>query len=102
MGAIKPNNYNETELNISKLTDAIGHPVRTRILELIKNNPMITQTNLTDILPLSKNSTYRHLSKLKNAELVIENYHIHFFPLEINWSKVEDLKGFLDELCDSK
>ena len=54
MGAIKPNNYNDTELNISRLTDAIGHPIRTRMLELIKQNPFITQTQLEILLPLSR------------------------------------------------
>ena len=98
MGAIKPNDYNATELNISKLTDALGHPVRTRILEIIKQNPYITQTQLDVLLPLSRNAVYNHLSKLKNAELVIENYNIHYFPLEINWTKVEYLKSFLEEL----
>lgn len=100
MGAIKPNNYNDTELDISRLTDAIGHPVRTRMLELIKQNPSITQTQLDILLPLSRNAVHNHLNKLKKAELVIENYRTHFFPLEINWSKVNILKTFLEDLSD--
>lgn len=100
MGAIKPNNYNDTELNISRLTDAIGHPIRTRMLELIKQNPFITQTQLEIMLPLSRNAIYNHLNKLKKAELVTENYQTHFFPLEINWSKVDTLKIFLEDLSD--
>lgn len=98
MGLTKPNNYSNNELNIARISDAIGHPVRTRILELIIQNPMITQQDLLTKIPLSPSATLQHLSKLKSSELISSSYDVHFLRLELNKGKLEELKLFIQNL----
>lgn len=98
MGLTKPNNYSNNELNIARMSDAIGHPIRTRMLELIIQNPMITQQDLLTKIPLSSSSALKHLSKLKSSELISSSYDVHFLRLELNKEKLEELNSFIRDL----
>lgn len=98
MGLTKPNNYSNNELNIARMSDAIGHPIRTRMLELIIQNPMITQQDLLTKIPLSPSSALQHLSKLKSSELISSSYDVHFLRLELNKEKLEELNSFIRDL----
>lgn len=78
MGLIKPNNYNQDETKFARIANALSHPARKRIIEIIKTTETIRSTDLTEKLNLNRASVNRHLSSLKQANLIEAIYNIHF------------------------
>ena len=77
MRQFKPNNYTLEDFEVTVIGEAMCHPVRKRIIQLLKANKDLTNTRLSKILNLSKPSVTGHLSKLSDANIVSYKYNIH-------------------------
>ena len=82
-------------MSINSVFDALSHPVRRKILQLLKARPL-SAGELAEHFELSKPTLSVHFAKLKEAELVsVERqgtsliYHLNMSILE------EALSGFL-------
>jgi len=81
MGLIKPNNYDLNEMKFSLIANALSHPARKRIIEILLEERYVRNIDLIHYLNLSKASVTRHLTCMKRAELLECKYHIHFDEL---------------------
>ncbi len=98
MRLIKPNNYDETDMKIAYLGDAISHPVRKRIIEHLFVAPSNTRADFSKLLNLSKPVVGRHIQKLIDAELVEFDYSLHFERIELKKEAFTELMDFLLEI----
>lgn len=100
MRGIKPIDYDTEEQNIAIVSDALAHPIRKRIVDLLKENPGLTQKQLFQSLPLSKTAIFQHLNKLREAEIICFTYNVHYFPMTLNYNKIEELKDYLEKVLE--
>lgn len=84
---------------------ALADPIRREILNLLKVG-RLSAGEITEHFPVTAASISRHLSVLKEADLIRDNREGKFIYYEINTSVLEeimlwitDLKGDVD--CDS-
>ena len=98
MRLIKPNNYNEFEMKIAYLGDAISHPVRKRIIEYLYQTHTRTSADFSRLLNLSKPVVAQHMLKLEEANLIKYNYDVHFERIELKVEAFEELMNFLTDL----
>lgn len=92
MGLIKPNNYDHTEVYFSRIANALSHPARRRVIQLIQDGEFVTQTTLTRFLNLSQTAVNRHVSILKRAELIACDYAVHYDLLRLNEKTLEEFE----------
>ena len=100
MGAIKENNYNEKELEIAYLCDAIAHPARKRIVDLLYKYQFCRNIDLADSLNLSPTAIMNHLTKLKRADLIHIQYGMHHYKVILNSKKIKVLINYLNSISD--
>lgn len=100
MGLIKPNNYNKEELKFSLIANALSHPARTRIIELIHEEIVVTQTSLISHLNLNKASVHRHINCLRRANLLLSKYRIHYDILHLNEETLIQFEKQLQKLSN--
>ena len=100
MGATKENNYNEKEIEIAYLCDAIAHPARKRIVDLLSKHHFCRNVELTSLLNLSPTAVMNHLIKLKRAELIEIKYGMHHYKVILNFQRLEVLIDYLSSLSD--
>lgn len=84
MGLIKPNNYDQEELKFARIANALSHPARTRIIRFIREEMIVTQASLIMQLNLNKTSVNRHINCLRRANLLLNEYQIHYEILHVN------------------
>ena len=82
---------------------AIADPIRREILNLLKNGKM-SAGDISDNFPVTSASISRHLSVLKEADLIMDNREGKLIFYELNTSVLEeimlwitDLKGDIDD-----
>jgi len=76
---------------------AISNPVRTEILDLLKEKEM-TASEIANHFDLSNPTISHHLNTLKKCDLVTERKYKNFVIYQINTSVVEDMMAFLNKL----
>ncbi|MNJ83024.1 Helix-turn-helix domain protein [compost metagenome] len=101
MGLIKPNNYNKEEITFARIADALSHPARTRIIELIQEENIVTQTSLVSHLNLNRTSVNRHINNLRRANLLLNKYRIHYEILHLNEETFLQFEKRLQKLSNS-
>lgn len=101
MGLIKPNNYSKEEMQFSRIASALGHPARTRIIELFQEELLVTQSSLISHLNLNKASVHRHINCLRKANLLLNRYQIHYDELYLNQDTLEQFQNHLQKLSNS-
>ena len=101
MRLIKPDNYQPQEIYISKIAAALSHPFRRRIIEFIMTGEVCTRTEILSRSKLSKVAVYDHVQILINADLIRKVYHVHFEVLQLNFTALSEMRGYLDEICES-
>jgi DNA-binding transcriptional ArsR family regulator len=97
MGAIKPNNYSGTEIQLSLIARALAHPARIKMVKLLRSGNIIRNVDLAVELNLREPTIREHLWKLKDAELIHIDYHPHFYSVSLNEKKLIHLSGFICE-----
>ncbi len=95
MRLIKPDHFEPEELNFSKVADALSHPVRRRILELLLETSIKTKAELCSYVNLSKVALYKHVQVLKDAGLITYQYRIHFQEIRLNTNSLDCLQHFI-------
>jgi ArsR family transcriptional regulator, arsenate/arsenite/antimonite-responsive transcriptional repressor len=60
----------EADEELAKLTKAIGHPARVRILRMLSRKEARVCSQIVDELPLAQSTVSEHLRILKDAGLV--------------------------------
>lgn len=76
---------------------ALADPIRRKILNLLKNGRM-SAGEITDHFDVSGPSISRHLSVLKNADLIRDSREGKFIFYEINTSVLEETMLWLADL----
>lgn len=98
MRPFKPNNYTLEDLEVTIIGEAICHPARKRIIQLLKANKNLTNARLSKILNLSKPTVTGHLLKLSDANIVSYKYNIHEFKIKLNTDGFNKMEQFISEM----
>jgi len=64
------NKYTERQEKISRFANALGHPVRVAILELLSSQSCCCHGDLSEELPIANSTLSQHLKVLKDAGLI--------------------------------
>jgi DNA-binding transcriptional ArsR family regulator len=102
MGLTKPNNYSKTEKQFAQIATALAHPARNRIIEILKSEIIVTQSNLPGYLNLSISSVNQHLRTLKNARLLKNEYIIHYEVLKLNYAVLNEFNQRVQKLAENR
>jgi len=73
MPAVITNHYTEEQEQAARFANALAHPVRIAILQLLNNQTCCYHGNMADELPIAKSTLSQHLNELKDAELIQGN-----------------------------
>lgn len=76
---------------------ALSDPIRREILHLLKNSRM-SAGEITDHFPVTAASISRHLSVLKDADLVRDQRRGQFIYYELNASVLEEIMLYITDL----
>ena len=70
MAVSKSTEFNEEEIQLAKISKALSHPARIRILEILTKLNICMCGDIVELLPLSQSTVSQHLKELKNAGLI--------------------------------
>ena len=76
---------------------ALADPIRREILNLLKNGPL-SAGEIVDHFPVTGASISRHLSVLKEADLIRDRREGKFIYYELNASVLEEIKLWITDL----
>ena len=76
---------------------ALSDPIRRQILTLLKAGPMAAG-QIAEQFPVTAASVSRHLSVLKEADLIRDNREGKFIIYELNTSVLEDVMLWIAQL----
>ena len=83
---------------MSKVFDALSHPIRREVLELLKGGGM-TAGEIADRFPVSKPTMSGHFAKLKEAGLIHGENRRGSVVYTLNMSTLEEaLHGFMGRM----
>ena len=107
MGITKTEGFTKTQLQLSALVKALGHPARIAILQFLVNQKACVCGDIVDELPLSQSTVSQHLKELKNAGLIkgdIDGPTVCYCIDEKNWEKARKIisdffKSYTSENC---
>lgn len=81
MGATKDKIYSPSEKVIANIGRALAHPARVRILQILKEQPCVKNTDLIFELDLCKKTVHDHINKLKDAQLVKTEFYMNSYKV---------------------
>ena len=70
MGASKLADYSERQLKLAKYANALSHPARIAILEVLLKRQTCICGDIVDELPISQSTVSQHLKALKESGLI--------------------------------
>jgi ArsR family transcriptional regulator len=83
---------------MSDVFDALSHPIRREVLELLKRGGM-TAGELADHFPVSKPTMSGHFAKLKAAGLILGENRAGSIVYTLNMSTLEEaVLGFMQRM----
>ena len=82
---------------IQNTLKALADPVRREILNLLKNN-RLSAGEITEHFSITGAAVSRHLSVLKDADLIRDTREGKFIFYELNTSVLEDIMLWISEL----
>jgi DNA-binding transcriptional ArsR family regulator len=92
---MKKKEFDPKDVELSKLANALSHPVRVYILKrLNKINSCCTSGDMIEELPIARSTLSQHLKELKYAGLIqgeIELPKIRYCLNHENWEKAREL-----------
>jgi DNA-binding MarR family transcriptional regulator len=97
MGAIKPNDYSQNDINLSLIARAMAHPARIRIIRILREEKYYRNIDFSTRLNLSTVAVKDHIDKLKDAGLVGIHYLPHHYIIFLHNNKLHHLSGFIVE-----
>ena len=84
-------------MGLQETTRALADPIRRTILNLLKNGPL-TAGDINDHFDVTFASISRHLSVLKEADLIRDRREGKFIYYELNASILEEVLLWICEL----
>lgn len=84
-------------MSIQHTLRALADPIRRDILNLLKNGRM-SAGDISDHFPVTAASISRHLSVLKEADLIRDNREGKFIFYELNASVLEEIMLWITDL----
>lgn len=90
-------------MGLQNTLKALADPIRREILNLLKNGKM-SAGEIADRFPVTGASISRHLSVLKDADLIRDTRDGKFIFYELNASVLEEIMLWITELkgdCDN-
>jgi predicted transcriptional regulator len=97
MGASKTKHYSKETIQIAQLANALGHPARITIIQLLKENTYFRNVEFQKALQLSQTTVHNHLLKLKSAKLIEFNYSPNEYHVNLIPENLDDLNYFIRE-----
>ena len=88
-------------MSLQSTLKAISDPIRREILEMLKNGRM-SAGDISSKFDVTDASISRHLSVLKEADLIRDKREGKFIYYEINTSVLEDIILFIADLKGEK
>lgn len=88
-------------LSLQNTLKALADPIRREILGMLKNGKM-TAGEIADRFDVTMASVSRHLSVLKDADLIRDTRNGKYIIYEINTSVLEDVMLWITELKGEK
>ncbi len=82
---------------LQRTMKALSDPVRRRILNLLKQKQM-SAGEISDQFPISNAAISRHLSLLKDADLICDERDGKFIYYRLNTSVLEDVLLWINNL----
>ncbi|MBL7856555.1 MAG: winged helix-turn-helix transcriptional regulator [Cyclobacteriaceae bacterium] len=98
MGITKTEGFTKSQIQLSALAKALGHPARIAIIQFLANRNSCVCGDIVDKLPLSQSTVSQHLKELKNAGLIkgdIDGPSVCYCIDEKNWEKAQKMIGDL-------
>lgn len=84
MGASKDNNYTPEELLIAQFGRALGHPARSRMIKILKENKSFRNTDMCKILEMRVSTIHDHIKILREADLIHIEYASHEYHITLH------------------
>lgn len=84
-------------MSMQQTLKALADPIRREILNLLKKGKM-SAGDISDQFPVTAASISRHLSVLKDADLIRDNREGKFIFYELNTSVLEEIMLWITEL----
>jgi DNA-binding transcriptional ArsR family regulator len=94
MGASKTTEYTTVEIQMAEYANALSHPARIAILNLLIERRACICGDIVEELPLSQSTVSQHLKELKKTGLVkgeIEGKSVCYCIDEKEWGKAKKL-----------
>lgn len=88
-------------LSLQNTLKALADPIRREILNMLKNGKM-TAGEIAEKFDVTMASVSRHLSVLKDADLIRDTRDGKYIIYEINTSVLEDVMLFITQLKGEK
>ena len=88
-------------MSLQNTLKALADPIRREILNMLKNGKM-TAGEIADKFDVTMASVSRHLSVLKDADLIRDTRDGKYIIYEINTSVLEDVMLWITELKGAK
>ena len=88
-------------MGLQNTLKALADPIRREILNLLKNGPL-SAGEIVDHFPVTGASISRHLSVLKEADLIRDEREGKFIYYELNASVLEELMLWISEFKGEK
>ena len=88
-------------LSLQNTLKALADPIRREILNMLRNGKM-TAGEIADKFDVTMASVSRHLSVLKDADLIRDTRDGKYIIYEINTSVLEDVMLFITQLRGEK
>ena len=88
-------------LSLQNTLKALADPIRREILNMLKNGKM-TAGEISEKFDVTMASVSRHLSVLKDADLIRDTRDGKYIIYEINTSVLEDVMLFITQLKGEK
>ena len=70
MATAKKHSFTANQIELARLADALSHPVRIQILEILARQVSCVCGKMVDQLPLAQSTVSQHLKQLKEAGLI--------------------------------
>ena len=84
-------------MGLQNTLKALAHPIRREILNLLKNGPL-SAGEIVDHFSVTGASISRHLSVLKEADLIRDRREGKFIYYELNASVLEEIMLWITDL----
>ena len=98
MGAIKDNNYSNSDIKIAQIGKAIGHPARKLMIAHLLEYGSSRNIDFSCSLNMSPSTIKEHVQFLKDADLVTIKYRMHHYDIYLNPNGFDEMIAFLDAL----